>query len=276
MTRRLPPAHLFLARRLRELATRLSATIPRVRGRTDDEAIHDMRVALRRRRVVLRIARPVFGRYHCDSIRLALARVQRATGALRDEEVLRETLKALETGEAELDAWIARRARREEGLRAIIDHRLRAGDLRRPLRMLRALLALPVRPDRRRPVAAFAHKAVSRARKNVDRRRDASPDDAAALHALRIAYKRLRYTTEIFSEALPPDVAALAEPAAHFQKRLGEIHDLDVARDAMTKARALSPSAKARVLEAIERRRVERVQKYVAEAGHEHSRSADR
>ena len=259
---RLPAAHVFLARRMRALATELAATLPRVRERTDPEAIHDMRVALRRLRIVLRVARPVFGRFHCDAIRGALARVQRASGALRDEEVLRETLTALEANAPELDAWIVRRARREETLRGIIEHRLRAGDVRRPLRELRALLALPVRPDRRRPVAAFAHKSASRARREVGRKTDARPDDPTALHELRIACKRLRYTTEIFAEALPPAVAGLAEPAARWQKRLGEIHDLDVARVVIARTRSLSPAVKARVLEAIARARGERIERW--------------
>lgn len=250
---------------MRRLATELAATLPRVRGRTDDEAIHDMRVALRRLRVVVRIARPVFGRFYCDSIRGTLARVQRASGALRDEEVLRETLAGLAVGSPELDAWIVRRARREETLRGIVEHRLRAGDVRRPLRELHALLVLPVPPNRRRPVSAFAHKATARARKEVERRRDAHESDAAALHELRIAYKRLRYTTEIFAEALPPDVAALAGPAARFQKRLGAVHDLDVAQMVIGRTRSLPSIAKARVLEAIARAREGEIARYLRE-----------
>lgn len=265
MTERLPAAHVFLARRLRALATQLSATLPRVRARADDEAIHDMRVALRRLRVVLKLARPIFGRFYCDSIRASLARVQRASGALRDEEVLRETLAGLEVGEPALDAWIARRRRREDSLRDIVEHRLRAGDLRRPLRELRALLALPVHPKRRRPLAGFAEHAAARAQKEVHHRSDARTDDPAALHALRIAYKRLRYTSETFADALPLELAALAERAARFQKRLGEIHDLDVARVVMQRTRSLEPDVKARVLEAIAASREGRIARYSRE-----------
>ncbi len=264
---RLPPAHVFLARRMRFLATELAATIPRVRGRTDADGIHDMRVAIRRLRVLLRVARPVFGRFYCDAIRASLARVGRASGALRDEEVLRETLTGLELRSQELDAWIVRRARREEALRRIVENRLRAGQVGRPLRELRALLVLPVRPNRRRPVAAFAHKAAGRARRDVDRKQSARTDEPIALHELRIAYKRLRYTTEIFRDALPHDVAALAAPAARFQKRLGAIHDLDVARVVIARTRSLSPGAKERVLAAVARARAAEVERYLDEHG---------
>ncbi len=249
---------------MRELSTRLGATLPRVRKRADDEAIHDMRVALRRLRVVLKIARPIFGRFHVNAIRASFTRVHRASGALRDEEVLRETLSDLHVASTELDAWMARRAAREELLHGIVLKRLRAGDLRNPMRMLRALLALPVAPKRRRTLVSFARKVASRAQVDVQKRRDADPNDALALHELRIAYKGLRYTTEIFRDALPLDVSALAHSSERFQKRLGEIHDLDVARVVISRARNID-DVKSRLLHAIAHARVAKVELYMQE-----------
>jgi CHAD domain-containing protein len=252
---------------MRALMTKLAATLPRVRKRSDDEAIHDMRVALRRLRVVLKVARPIFGRYHIDSIRAAFTRVHRASGALRDEEVLRETLTRLGVASAELDAWMVRRAAREESLRALVEKRLRAGDLRRPMRLLRALLALPIAPKRRRALVPFARKVVASAQKEVADHRDADPNDAPALHELRISYKRLRYSAEIFKDALPLDLAALAEPAERFQKRLGDVHDLDVARVVVGRARNID-EAKARLLHAIASARMEKVELYLEDMKH--------
>jgi CHAD domain-containing protein len=262
--KKLPPTHVFLARQMRELMTRLQSTLPRVRKRADDEAIHDMRVALRRLRVVLKVARPVFGPFHIDAIRAAFTRVHRASGALRDEEVLHDTLSELHVPSVALEAWLKRRAVREDRLHDLILARLRAGDLTRPIRMLRALLTLPVAPKRRTALVTFARKVVSRARKQVEQRRDALPSDSVALHELRIAYKRLRYTTEIFKEALPIDIAALAHSAERFQKRLGEIHDLDVARAVVSRARNLD-EIKPRLLEAVLRERAAKVELYVQE-----------
>ena len=249
---RLPPTHVFLSRQMRALMSRLAETMPRVRHRADGEAIHDMRVALRKLRVVLKVARPILGRYHVDAIRQAFTRVHRASGALRDEEVLRETLADLDVSSAELDAWMARRAVREEALRRLVEHRLRAGDLRRPMRLLDRALALPVDPGKRPtlPLIPYARKIVDRARREVDGLRDVGVDDVAGLHALRIAYKRLRYSIETFTDALPLDVAALAEPATRFQKRLGDIHDLDVAAAVMTRARTID-DVRGRLLHAV-------------------------
>jgi len=262
-SRRLPATHVFLAKQMRDLSRTLAATIPRVKERADDEAIHDMRVALRRLRVVLKLSRSIFGRFHVEAIRATFTRVHRASGALRDEEVLEETLSGLGVEAPELAAWIALRKKREDALRTIVEKRLRAGDLKRPLHALGALLSLPVAPKRRRPLAEFAASSVERAQKGVELLRDAPVENVEALHLLRIAYKRLRYTTEIFHDALPIDVAALAEPSARFQKRLGTIHDLDVARVVMDRARTLPPWVKANILDAIAKQRQGAVELYL-------------
>jgi hypothetical protein len=106
---------------------------------------------------------------------------------------------------------------------------------------------------------------VLRAQRGVEERRDAAPDDVVALHDLRIAYKKLRYAVEIFADALPADLAAMAEPAARFQKRLGEIHDIDVAKMAVRRARGLDAESRVRVLFALDASRAKKLAKYIAE-----------
>jgi len=131
--------------------------------------------------------------------------------------------------------------------------------------MLRALLTLPVRPDRDASLGKFSRRVVQKARRGVESRRDAGPDDVVGLHDLRIAYKKLRYAVEIFAEALPADLAAMAEPAARFQKRLGDIHDLDVAKLALARARGLELTMRTRVVLALDEARARKLAKYVAE-----------
>jgi inorganic triphosphatase YgiF len=55
-----------------------------------------------------------------------------------------------------------------------------------------------------------------------------TPEDAGALHDLRIAAKRLRYAIELFQDVLPPDAPALIERLKDLQDDLGYIHDRDV------------------------------------------------
>ncbi|WP_040444059.1 CHAD domain-containing protein [Ktedonobacter racemifer] len=54
------------------------------------------------------------------------------------------------------------------------------------------------------------------------------PYRSSELHDMRIAAKRLRYTLELFADALPPACAALVKDVEQIQGELGELHDNDV------------------------------------------------
>jgi CHAD domain-containing protein len=104
-----PPAGPYVVKKLRELDLALAAAIPRVVASSDDEAIHDLRVAIRRLRTMLKMARPLFGRWHSDVVRKGFADVMKATGDLRDEEVLEETLDGLSEHPA-FGLWLGARS----------------------------------------------------------------------------------------------------------------------------------------------------------------------
>lgn len=55
------------------------------------------------------------------------------------------------------------------------------------------------------------------------------PEDSVALHDLRIAAKRLRYSLEMFALCFPPKQAeSFADRVREMQDTLGRLHDLDV------------------------------------------------
>lgn len=55
------------------------------------------------------------------------------------------------------------------------------------------------------------------------------PQDSLALHDLRIAAKRLRYSLEMFATCFPPKQAeSFADGVREMQDTLGRVHDLDV------------------------------------------------
>lgn len=260
-----PPAGPYVVKKLRELDTALVAAIPRVVAAVDDdEAIHDLRVAIRRLRTMLKMARPLFGRWHSDAVRKAFADVMKATGDLRDEEVLEETLDGLSEHPAFL-TWLRARQARERKLRRAVVARIERGELDRARLMLKALLVFPFDPDRNMELSKFARRTVERARRTVEKGRDVPVDDMLGLHELRISYKELRYSIELLSEALPLDSRAMLEPAVVFQKRLGEIHDVDVANEVLTKARVLPEEAREEALQALARVREKRIGKYLRE-----------
>jgi CHAD domain-containing protein len=252
----------FLAAKLLDLDAQLAPTLPRVLATADDEAIHDMRVAMRRTRTLLKLARPVYGRFHADAVRGAFVAVMSATGSLRDEEVLEELFADLGVDDPVFEQWRNRRRARERALRRAVMARLHAGELDRARTMLGALVALPVKPDRDKDVAKLARRCIERARQGVEALRDVPTTDSVGLHNLRIAYKQLRYTAELLADVLPADLSAMARPAAQFQKRLGEIHDADVAIACIARARSLPHETLTRVRAALDALRAKRVRKY--------------
>jgi CHAD domain-containing protein len=258
----------FLAAKLRELEARLGEVAPRVLvSARDGEAVHDLRVALRRTRTVLELGGRVLGRFHADEVKRALRQVMQDTGALRDDEVLLELVGSLGVTHPDVPRWLEARRRRERRLRGALLRTVRDGALERGRTLLDALLAFRVDPRRDRRLTKFARRAVDRARRDVDRRKRAEPGDADALHRLRIAYKRLRYTTETFADALPTELAALASPAARLQGRLGDLHDVDVALVSVRRARTLSPDARTELLGALARERQTRLAAYGRDVG---------
>ncbi|MBX3224608.1 MAG: CHAD domain-containing protein [Labilithrix sp.] len=260
-----PKAGAYVLAKLRELDASLTETAPRVLAEeADDEAIHDLRVAIRRMRTLLKMSRDVFGRWHTNVVRGAFAEVMRATGELRDEEVLEETLEGATEG-PELDSWLQTRKAREAKLRHAVVTRLQRGDLDRARLLLKALLVFPVEPDRNVDLARFARRTVERARRKVENKRDVEVTDVTGMHDLRIAYKELRYSIELLADALPIDARAQLEPATVFQKRLGELHDVDMATEVITAAKGLPVAARERVLASLARLRMKRVNKYLRE-----------
>jgi CHAD domain-containing protein len=265
-----PPATVgpYLAGKLHTLDARLGEVAPRVLASGDDEeAVHDLRVAIRRTRTVLEVGRAVLGRFQADEVRRALRDVMRATSDLRDEEVLLALIASLGVPHPDVQTWLETRQRRERKLRRALVRAVRTGELERGRALLAALLAFRIDPGRDRRLSKFARRAVERSRRDVDRRRDAPLHDADALHRLRIAYKRLRYTVDTFADALPTDMAAFSQPAARFQGRLGDLHDVDVAVGCVRRARALSPEARDALLAALARERESRVATYARELG---------
>lgn len=251
---------------LRELAREVREAWPRVEARGDDEAVHDLRVGLRRLRSLLRLARDLYEPHGWEKARGALKSVSDATGTLRDEEVLHQTLAKLTVPagvRAPLDAWIAKRKTRERSLRRELVRLLRAGVLEDALAVV---LAVIEQPEDDPPLRKFARDAVLDAQLEVEELATTAPEDIESLHELRILYKRLRYAIEGLEGALAPEITAMRAVAERFQKRLGDIHDFDVAAQTITAAKTLAPEQRALVLAAIAEARQRAVTRYFDEA----------
>ncbi|APR83044.1 Adenylate cyclase [Minicystis rosea] len=248
------PAHDFLAPALFALIAEVHRASARVmamvHGAPDPEAIHDFRVALRRLRTVLRPARKVFGKRRLRALGGALRRFAQATGTLRDDEVLRETLGALALpprAQAELAAWLAQRTRQERARRRAALSLLTATDDTRGPSLATALAHLERRLGQRRregvDAGGLAASAIADALLQVQDGASADPRDVAAMHDLRVRFKRLRYLADLFAPLLGERGLLVTKASARMQRRLGELHDIDEALLRIGRARSLSEKA---------------------------------
>lgn len=256
---------LALVHAVSELRARCAGDAPT--DGSDVELVHDLRVAMRRLRSVLKPMRALYGARTCDDADLTLQAWLLTTSDLRDEEVLRETLTKIELpGPAARDAlvaWMHGRSRRERGARTRTLAAVSTGDAR----ALDALEKRLVRgPKRIVEAAAFSADMVDRAlRKLEERATIADPNDGDAMHRARIAAKKLRYAAGLLggrqdadAEGAAPLLAklgAIEKGASKIQKRLGDLHDLDEAMIRMRRAWGLDVPVRGLLLAALARRR---------------------
>ncbi|GAB7048524.1 CHAD domain-containing protein [Catenuloplanes indicus] len=198
--------------------------------RGDAEAVHDMRVAIRRLRSTLRTFRGLWDAERAEWLRTELKWLADQLGPVRDGQVMSERLAA--AVEAEPDRLVHgpvadrlreglgdRIAEGRSGLRGALD-----GERYRVL--LGRLNALVVSTDggssswlRKR-----TRKAVRRADRMLadavrDRRSAPGPEADAHLHDARKAYKRARYAVEVTRPAA-------GRPARRLAKRLTALQDV--------------------------------------------------
>lgn len=243
------------------LVDEVGAAAPRVADTSDPEGLHDLRVALRRLRVLLK----VYGGYPEGRVRKRVLRslrdLARATGVARDLEVTLawvDSARGAPSRSPAIDRWHAElsaatgAARRE--LLPLIDR-----DLPPLLAQLRDTVAAF---GRRRPVSGpFGGATAQRVQREAERlARELGAITGArqveAVHRARIRGKHVRYLLAPWRDVCPACTAAEVQ-LKRLQDLLGEMHDCHVrvtllAERAATEAAAL---ARARVLAAAGGRR---------------------
>jgi CHAD domain-containing protein len=219
---------------------RIDACLDQLLRRDDPEDLHGLRIAVRHARAVVWALGPSLPRQERDRWQRDLRALARATTEVRDWDVfLAETIRPAREREPEDPVLAAigdtARARRDAAhetmlaaLAAYRDWPLPA--LHRDLAHL-AHLAARARKDGRR-LAPFARKRVRRGRKRLRAlSRAARHGDARAVHAQRIAGKRLRYVIEALEPVLPARYTKrLHRKLVKRQTRLGSFVDGIVAR----------------------------------------------
>ncbi|MGB9094366.1 MAG: CHAD domain-containing protein [Gallionella sp.] len=207
----------------------------------DAEYLHQMRVALRRLRVVLRIAEkvsadPVLAGLYKDISELCVA-----LGRIREWDVfIAQTLQpacARMAGHAGLQALLAASERQRAKCYAALRGAAQARELQRLLLRFAIwmngeyLISLTGKPRTGQQAREFATRHLRKlARRFAQAGQGLETADAARLHALRIVAKKLRYSAEFFADLYGRNAAgSFLRALGGVQDVLGEINDIAVA-----------------------------------------------
>jgi CHAD domain-containing protein len=263
-----------IARELKELIGRLRSTARRVRSREDGEAIHDLRIAVRRLEAWLDVWQEALPPRRVGRTRRSLHALRRAVGPTRSREAERERLEQLLEGQPETVRTAA------GPLLEALERRIRRGRSRaarrvsKPrLRRLRARLgriATGIPADAPRTILQNARRQCEELRLSALRGiSEAHGGDDESLHAARIAIRRWRYALERI------DPGASASALRDIQHATGETLELGAVAKRLdrTMARAVEEgqpevAAALQPLRAqVDERRAARMQEWVTRAG---------
>ena len=214
----------------------------------DDEYLHQMRVALRRLRVVLRMAEKVRADRTLASLNKEVSALCVALGKIREWDVfISQTVKpmcARMASHAGLQALLVASERQRTSCYAA----LRSEDKGREVQRLLLRFAIWMNGPYWKQ-ASFEQSAKDfaalRLRKFAYRfsrsGQDLGTADAARLHALRIIAKKLRYSAEFFASMYDKQkVESFVDALSKVQDVLGQINDIAVAHHLLNELAAVS------------------------------------
>jgi CHAD domain-containing protein len=225
-----PIEHVMSAMRAQLDAIR--AHDPGTRLGAEPEELHQMRVAARRLRAILRAARPMLGASRVEPLREELAWLGTALGGRRDLDVLRDHLRdevaALEPADRRVGLGLLRRLERAR-TRARVDF-LAALDSPRYLELLDRVedfLASPADVGTETSLSDLGARAFRKLRRTVEALPGTPTDED--LHTVRVKAKRARYAAELATVEVGRPAERLAGRLKKLQDILGAHQDAAVA-----------------------------------------------
>jgi CHAD domain-containing protein len=207
----------------------------------DPEFLHDLRVATRRARFALKLFKKILGEERASVLRRELSWVARSLGKVRDIDVFRETFteqfKKIGAGDKVIrDIFGYYGGRRHRYLEQVRESLLST----RYEKLLEALTGLEEEvlaagEQGGGRIVSLVPKLVGKVLDGMEEwlKRSGESLTAEDLHALRIEFKGLRYTTEFFNDLYAPGMGAVIRQFVRFQDCLGLHQDAQVAMDTL-------------------------------------------
>lgn len=212
----------------------VQANVPGALLELDEEYLHQVRVGLRRLRVVLAIARRVHDDAEATALREQVARLCTDLGHAREWDVfVSQTLRTVAArlpDDSGIRALLQASERKRKQLHAATVDSLDSPDFQRMLLRFGAWLQSAQWQEPGIPLQRFARRILQKQQRKVLAQGAALQVNPAQLHALRVACKKLRYSVEMFASlfAAAGGKAYLAKLSA-VQDDLGALHDIAIA-----------------------------------------------
>ncbi|MEI7457205.1 MAG: CHAD domain-containing protein [Nitrosomonadales bacterium] len=199
----------------------------------DAEYLHQMRVALRRLRIVLRMAEKISADEELSALRAALAQLSGVLGRMREWDVLIRDLNKLPDVPAGFELLISQCEQQRTEAYAVL--RAQAEKMQRLLLRFAVWMNGSYWPQAEQgapELAKFARRCLRQLAKRYQKAAESSGmRDDEALHELRLEAKKLRYSAECFAGLFSRSKAgAYIADLSEVQELLGEINDAMVAQ----------------------------------------------
>lgn len=217
-------------------------------AKNDIEVVHDLRVCTRRTEAALVLFKPLIAKKRRKWMRRRLRRIRSVAGVVRDCDVHWKHLNDEAPNALLLRSVMRERREARKELRRLQKRLLHRHQFAKQARKLvRKLNETQCLEKAHRNYPAFARRSLDKQATRYFQSAAFVGTDDKALHALRIAAKRWRYSLELATGVLEkPWAKDLYEQLSEVQDRLGALHDLEALCQRIEKSLALEKSEQRR------------------------------
>lgn len=222
-----------IIRTLEERWTVLRKAIDAAQKKPGARRVHDLRIALRRMASVVALVEEIVDGNAERRLRKRVERLLKMLGDLRDTHVQRKMIAGLCRRFPALEALRERLEKRERDRERETERKLGkldVGALQICFEEVAAetLLALSSPSLLERHRLTLFEAVNRRFSRLIDRRRELDVADLATMHAMRVAFKKFRYTVEVLQPVLVGLGKTQLDAMQAFQTMMGDVSDLDV------------------------------------------------